>query len=115
MGVWDGSEYMNEVNWPEKTLKKNYKIEMCFLYPEAPEETRFMWCCGVVQRVKRRDNKVIMTEIEWDKEFITCGEPEMTKELLKKSLWNPETPKKGAWRQDMREYLTRMQVDVGGD
>ena len=28
MGVWDGSEYMNEVNWPEKTLKKNCKIEM---------------------------------------------------------------------------------------
>ena len=40
MGVWDGSEYMNEVNWPEKTLKKNYKIEMCFSYPEALEESR---------------------------------------------------------------------------
>ena len=56
-----------------------------------------------------------MTEVKWDKDFIACGEPEMTKELLKKSLWNPETPKKGAWRQDMREYLTRIQVDVGSD
>ena len=98
MGVWDGCEYMNEVNWPEKTLKKNYKIEMCFSYPEAPEESRFMWCFGVVQRVIRRDNKVIMTEIKWDKEFIACGEPAMTKELPKKSLWNLETRKKGAWR-----------------
>ena len=26
----DGVEYMNEVNWPEKKLKKGYKIEMCF-------------------------------------------------------------------------------------
>ena len=71
---------------------------MCFLYPEAPEESRCMWCCGVVHRATRRDNKVIMTEIKWDKDFITCGEPAITKELLKKSLWNPETPKKGAWR-----------------
>ena len=56
-----------------------------------------------------------MTEIKWDKGFIACGEPEMTKELLKKSLWNPETPEKGAWRQDMQEYLTRIQVDVRVD
>ena len=26
MGIWDGVEYMNEANWPEKTLKKGYKI-----------------------------------------------------------------------------------------
>ena len=58
---------------------------------------------------------MIMTEIKWDKECIACSEPEMTKELLKKSLWNPERPTKGAWRQDMQEYLTRMHMEVGGD
>ena len=30
MGIWDGVEYMNEVNWPEKKLKQGYHIEMCF-------------------------------------------------------------------------------------
>ena len=30
MGIWDGAEYMNEFNWPEKKLKQGYHIEMCF-------------------------------------------------------------------------------------
>ena len=30
MGIWNGKEYMNEVNWPEKKLKQGYHIEMCF-------------------------------------------------------------------------------------
>ena len=30
MGVYDQSEYLNEVNWPETTLKKGYKIEKFF-------------------------------------------------------------------------------------
>lgn len=52
MGIWDGAEYMNEVNWPEKKLKKGYKVEICYSYPDEDEENRFMWCCGVVERVK---------------------------------------------------------------
>ena len=59
MGKWDGAEYMNEVNWPENKLKRGYKIDMCFLYPDEVEENMFMWCCGVVERVKIRYNKVI--------------------------------------------------------
>ena len=101
MGVWNRAEYTNKVNWPEKTLKKNYNIEMCLLYFEVPEESRCMWCCGLVQRVKRRDDKVIVVDVKWDKEFVACGESELTKEVLKRSLRNPETSKKRAWRQDM--------------
>ena len=65
MGKWDGAEYMNEVNWPEKKLKKGYKIEMCFLYPDEVEENRFMWCCGFAERVKTRDDKVIKLYTKW--------------------------------------------------
>ena len=79
-------------------LKKNFNIEMCFLYPKVPEESRFMGCCGIVQRVKQRDDKVIIVDVKWEKEFVACVESELTKEVLKKSLWNLETPKKGAWR-----------------
>ena len=50
---------MNYVNCPEKKLKKGYKIEMCFSYPYEVEENRLMWCCGVVERLKTRDEKVI--------------------------------------------------------
>ena len=42
MGKWDRAEYMNEVKCPEKKLKKGYKIEMFFSYPDEVEENRFM-------------------------------------------------------------------------
>ena len=76
MGKWDGSGYMNEVNWTEKKLKKGYKIEICFLYPEEVEENRFMWCCRVAERVNTRDDKVIKVDIKWDEQFFACGESE---------------------------------------
>ena len=38
MGMWDGAEYMNEVNWLENKLKKAYKVVVYFLYPEEVEE-----------------------------------------------------------------------------
>ena len=81
---------------------------MCIFYPEAPEESRFMWCCGVVQRVKRRDEKMILADVKWDRGFIASGESKLTEEVLKKSLWNPEKPNKGAWRQDLREYKRKI-------
>ena len=53
-----------------------------------------MWCCGIVTRVKRRDNKMIKVDIKLEEYFIACGESDITEEILKKHLWNPETPKK---------------------
>ena len=106
-GIWDKIEYMNTVNWPEKTLKKGCKIEMCFSYPEADEESRVMWCCGDVTRVGNRDGEVVRMNIKLDKDFVACGESVEDEQLLKKHLWNPETPRKGAWRQDMREFLKK--------
>ena len=59
MGICDRAEYMNEVIFPLKKLKQGYHIEMCFLYSDEDEENRYMWCCGLVTRVKRRDDKMI--------------------------------------------------------
>ena len=74
---------------------------MCCSYPEEVGENRFMWCCGAVERVKRRDDKVITVDIKQDGQFIARGEIEETEEILNISLWNSETPKKEAWGQDM--------------
>ena len=41
MGKWDETEYMSEVNRPEKKMKKGYKIEMYFSYLDEGEENRF--------------------------------------------------------------------------
>ena len=47
------------------------------------EENRFMWCCGIVDKVNKRDDKVIKVEIKWDEQFVACGESEKMEEILK--------------------------------
>ena len=69
---------------------------MCFLNPDEVEENWFMWCCGVVERVKTRDDRVIKVGIKWYEQFVGCGESDKMEEILKKILWNPSTPRKGA-------------------
>ena len=46
MGIWDGAEYMNEVNWPEKKLKQGYQIEICF---RVLMRTRRIGICGAAE------------------------------------------------------------------
>ena len=66
-----------------------------------------MWCCDVVQRVKKMCDEEIKILVKWEKEFLDVGENEVGKEILKKCMWNPETPGKGAWRQDMQDFLKK--------
>ena len=108
-GIWDGAEYINEVNQSEKKLKQGYHIEICFLYHDEDEENRYMWCCGIVTRVNRRYDKMIKVDIKWEEYFIACGESDLTEEILKKNLQNPETTKKYAWRQNVQRYLTTIE------
>ena len=82
MGKWDKGDYMNKVNWPEKKLKKGYNIEMCFSFPDEVEENWFMWCCGVVNRMKTRYDKLIKVDIKWNEQFVACGESEKMEEIL---------------------------------
>ena len=83
MGIQDGAEYINEVNWLEKKLKQGYHIEMCFSYPDEGEENRYMWCCKIVTRVKRRHDKMIKVDIKWEEPFIACVESDLTENILK--------------------------------
>ena len=36
---------------------------------------------------------MIKVDIKWEESFIACVESDLTEEILKKHLWNPETPK----------------------
>ena len=110
MGIWDGAEYINAVNWPTETLTAGYKIEMVFSYPGENEDNRLMWCCGEVTRVKKRNDTEMVVDIKWGKDFVAEGENEKGEEILKKGLWNPEKPRKGAWRKDMQEFLNKNKV-----
>ena len=95
MSKWEGIEYMDQVKWPEEKLKKVYKIEMCFSYPDEVDENGFMWCCGVVERFNTRDGKVIKLDIKWDEQFIVCGESEKIEEILKTFVEYYHTEERG--------------------
>ena len=87
MGIWDRTEYMNKVNWPEKKLKNRYKIEMFFCIRMRMRMRRTDLCGVVVSpRELKRDNKVIKADIRWSEESVACGESDLTEELLKKNL-----------------------------
>ena len=47
---------------------------------------------------------MIKVDIEWEESFIACVESDITQDILEKHLWNPKTPKKYAWRQNVRQY-----------
>ena len=47
---------------------------MCVLCSDEVEEKRFIWCCGDIERVKRRDDEVMTVDIKWDEQFMACGE-----------------------------------------
>ena len=66
---------------------------MCVSYPEAADENRFMWCCGVVQLVRQRDDKELRLDVRWDKEFIAEGESEKNRGGIEKIIMKPRDSK----------------------
>ena len=51
----------------------------------------------------KKDDNTIVATIKWDKNSIGEGKVDVTEsEILKKNRWNPDTPKPGVWREDLR-------------
>ena len=73
MGIGDQSEYMNEINWPGKKLKKGYEIEKLFAHKEDDED-KLTWVPGVVTNVLSRNDEKIVATIKWDEKMIGDGE-----------------------------------------
>ena len=49
MGIWDRAEYMNEVNCPEKKLKKDITLKCVF---RILMRTRRIGICGAVELLR---------------------------------------------------------------
>ena len=82
-------------------MKKGYQLEKLFIYTEE-DESKLIWCPGVVTTVVSRGDKQIIATIKWDRDYIGIGEADESKEKLEKGKWNPDKPRAGAWRQDLR-------------
>ena len=108
MGIGDQCEYINEVNWPGKLLKKGYKIEKLFTYI-GDEEDKLLWIPGeVIEVLTRYDNKIVAS-IKWDEDMIGARESDESDESLYKTKWNPDKPDPGAWRQDLQHLMLKME------
>jgi len=60
---------MNEVNWPDKGLRRGYMLEKLFIYPKD-EEDKLIWVPGKVTDVLSRNDEKIVASIKWDKDMI---------------------------------------------
>ena len=81
MGIGDQCEYINEVNWPGKLLKKGYKIEKLFTYTED-EEDKLLWIPGeVIEVLSRNDNKIVAS-IKWGEDIIGARESDESNKYL---------------------------------
>ena len=77
-----------------------FRIEMLFEFTESDGTTYVDWCHGVVTGIVNQVKSLV--KIKWNEEFVLDGEPDETIEPIPEGKWNPNKPKKGAWRQ----YLT---------
>ena len=49
-----------------------------------------------------------MASIKWDEDMIGARESDEYDESLYKTKWNPDKPDPGAWRQDLRHLMLKM-------
>jgi len=104
-GVGDQCEYLQSFNWPSaKRLKKGFRLEMLFDYPD----NGLIWVPGVVKCIDKVENTVIKATIKWDSTCIGEEESDESVEKLKKYKWNPEKPDDGAWREDLRHLMRKI-------
>ena len=105
-GIDDQVEYMNAVNWPvERIGNGDFLIEKLF----NCENDNLKWCRGVVSKMFTKnvddDTKQIIVEVEWNEDSVAEGEAASSREILKKSKFNPSKPSKGAWREDLNDKI----------
>jgi hypothetical protein len=59
--------------------------------------------------VLKKDKDGTKVVVKWDQQYIHENEWDESTELLKRTQWNPEKPKNGAWREDLRHL--RMEIN----
>ena len=84
---------------------RNYNsCQKLFDYPD----NGLIWVPGVVKCIDKVEYTVIKATIKWDSTCIGEGESDESVEKLKKYKWNPEKPDDGAWREDLRHLMKKI-------
>ena len=67
-----------------------------------------IWVPGVVKSIDKVEETVVKATIKWDSTCIGEEESDESVEKLKKYKWNPEKPDDGAWREDLRPLMKKI-------
>ena len=92
-----------------------FRIQICYKYYDEDDgitET-LQWCTGeVVSIVRDKSAKynTVEVEVEWDEKYVEPGVGSRTRELLKKSNWNPAIHRQGGWREDLNTLRDSEQI-----
>ena len=99
---------MQQTLWPVELLRAGkFKIDKLFEY-KVGQEVTLQWCQGtVVKIIKEKIDAHIVVEVEWDKDYLTDGDPNKSREKLMRTKWNPNQPVDGAWREDLRHKILK--------
>ena len=105
-GIGDELMEMQQLLWPVEQLRSiDFDIDMLFEYEEDDGST-LMWCQGkVVELIRGVEDKHVFVKFEWSDKCERDGDSKVTKNQLKKTKWNPNTPVGGAWREDLYHKL----------
>jgi len=70
---------------------------MLFQYDSEDGTTYDNWCNGdIISILNEKSNYV---KVRWNQECLGQGEPDIIKEKLLASKWNPHKASKGTWRE----------------
>ena len=104
-GFGDQLMEMQQNIWPVKSLRTSgFKIDKLFEY----DDDELQWCQGKVTGfISESKNKHVIVKVKWNKECLKEGDPEITREKLIRTKWNPETQMDGAWREDLYHKIVK--------
>ena len=67
------------------------------------------WCQGeVVEFLSEKDNTHVNVRVKWNENCLKPGDPNITKQKLMRTKWNPDKPGNGAWREDLYHKLLKI-------
>ena len=71
-------------------MTKDYEDTILSMCPRDECEPTYVWCQGkVVELVKQTDTQAVV-KIKWNESCLQPGDLKVTRQVLKKSKWNPQ-------------------------
>jgi hypothetical protein len=108
-GIGDQLSELQQFSWKifegSKLKSSPWGIDVLCEYTDDECEPTYVWCQGKVVELMRQTDTEAVVKIKWNETCLQPGDPKVTRQVLKKSKWNPQKKDawrtNGAWREDL--------------